>query len=115
MANKWQLFYGASFNPGNWQAGDDAARAACRSLADQIAARFGLSAPSRYGDPSPDAPGDSYESATYCWPNINPGRGYALVITDQAQSDAADLLGTLVDDLPSDGERPWGLPPGGGL
>ena len=116
MANKWQVFLGNDYNANDWQAGDNAARVACRALADQIAARFGLSAPNRYGDPNPDAPGDSYESATFSWPNVNPGRGYALLISDQAQSEAGDLLGELVNDpLPDDNGRPWGLPPGGGL
>ncbi len=115
---QWKLFYNPSMVE-NWAAGDASALNAAYALCDAISARMGYSWPQRYIDPRPDCPGDATDGRI--WPNVHPGRGYAVLVTPEAQAIAADILEASSgvdytgDQPPDDAGRLWGQPAGGGI
>ena len=114
--SKWKIFWKPASQ--TWQEGDSQARASVVDLNAQLGARLGYAT---YASPTPDCPATEQDS--FGWPNADPGRGYALIVTAEAEELAADLLAAVPpsvaedyvgDLLPADVDRQWGQPAGGG-
>lgn len=118
----------------NWATGDASSQVKIESFNHDVGTRLGFVSPVRYASIIPNCPGNVFKASEGYWPNVDPGLGYAIVVTAAAakpaeEGGAADIIATYVangaelfegEELPRDppgdpNGRIFGMPAGGGF